>query len=117
MRGIEGEQVLLRIIVSEDQTHGWNRYISRSSSFCGAKDWPAPRCSRGWPVSATIAPSTPRLSRSPPGPTRGPRSRGYQEHIDRLLPKLDALMVGGVIMMERAQVNRYTQAPPASPTT
>jgi PII-like signaling protein len=40
-----------------------------------------------------------------------------QEHIDRLLPKLDALMVGGVIMMERAQVIRYTQAPPASPTT
>jgi hypothetical protein len=30
-----------------------------------------------------------------------------QQRLDRVLPKLDALMAGGVVMMERAKVIRY----------
>ena len=31
------------------------------------------------------------------------------QHIDRVLPKLEALMEGGVIMLERAHVIRYAK--------
>jgi len=38
------------------------------------------------------------------------------EHIDRVLPKVDALMSGGVVMVERAHVIRYASEPrPAAP--
>ena len=33
-----------------------------------------------------------------------------QEHIDRVLPKVDALMSGGVVMIERAHVIRYQES-------
>jgi uncharacterized protein len=38
-----------------------------------------------------------------------------QEHIDRVLPKVDALMSGGVVMIERAHVIRYQESGPTSP--
>jgi len=34
-----------------------------------------------------------------------------RERIDRVLPKLEALMAGGVIMLERAHVIRYARTP------
>jgi PII-like signaling protein len=37
-----------------------------------------------------------------------------QSHIDRVLPKLEVLMEGGVIMQERAHVIRYRQSEDAS---
>ena len=37
-----------------------------------------------------------------------------QEHINRVLPKLEALMEGGVIMLERAHVIRYAKSESAS---
>ena len=33
-----------------------------------------------------------------------------QEHVDRVLPKIEALMEGGVIMLERARVIRYAKS-------
>jgi hypothetical protein len=33
-----------------------------------------------------------------------------QDHIDRVLPKVEALMQGGAIMMERAKVIRYSKS-------
>ncbi len=37
-----------------------------------------------------------------------------EEHINRVLPKIEALMKGGVIMTERAHVIRYANRPSAS---
>ena len=34
-----------------------------------------------------------------------------EEHINRVLPKIEALMEGGVIMLERAHVIRYAKRP------
>ena len=118
MRGIEGEQVLLRIILSEAQTHGWKSLHSallallRSEGLAGATVFKGVAgfghdrdvhtrsievAAQGLPVVLEVVDT--------------------QEHINRVLPKLDALMVGGVIMTERAHVIRYAQAPPVSPTT
>jgi len=118
MRGIEGEQVLLRIIVSEDQTHGWKSlYLAllellRSEGLAGATVF---KGVAGFGHDRAL--HTTAIEVAAQGLPVVLEVVDTQEHIDRLLPKLDALMVGGVIMMERAQVIRYTQAPPASPTT
>jgi PII-like signaling protein len=117
MRGIEGERVLLRIILSEGRTHGSKSLYLRllellragglagTTVFKGVAGFGHDRevhttaievAAQGLPVVLEVVDT--------------------QEHIDRVLPQLEALMVGGVIMMERAHVIRYTQARPASPT-
>jgi PII-like signaling protein len=36
------------------------------------------------------------------------------EQVERVLPKVEALMAGGLIMLERAHVIRYAQSAPPS---
>ncbi len=119
MRGIEGEQVLLRLILSESRTHdGKPLYrkiveILRGEGFAGATVLKGVAgfghdrrmhtaaievAAEGLPVVVEVV-DTP-------------------ERIDRVLPKLEALMAGGVIMTERAHDIRYAKSvapPPGAP--
>ena len=119
MRGIEGEQVLLRIILSESRTHDraplFRRLLEllRAEGLAGATvlkgvagfghdrdihTMAIEVASQGLPIVLEVVDT--------------------QEHIDRVLPKVDALMSGGVVMIERAHVIRYQESqrptPPAA---
>ena len=117
MRGIEGEQVLLRIIVSESRSHDgrplYRRLIEllRAEGMAGAT---VVKGVAGFGHDRRI--HTFALEVSAEGLPVILEVVDTQEHIDRVLPKLDALMAGGVIMLERAQVIRYakSQSPPRS---
>lgn len=118
MRGIEGEQVLLRIILSEDRTHGWKAlYLAllellRSEGMAGTTVF---KGVAGFGHDRNV--HTTAIEVAAQGLPVVLEVVDTQEHIDRVLPKLDALMVGGVMMMERAHVIRYAQASPARPTS
>ena len=108
MRGIEGEQVLLRLILSESRRHDHHALYRRlvellrdegmagATVLAGIAGFGHDRrvhtvdvevLAQGLPVVVEVVDT--------------------QEHIDRVLPKLEVLMVGGVIMLERAHVVRY----------
>jgi hypothetical protein len=108
MRGIEGEQVLLRIILSESRSHDgrplYRRIVEmlREEGFAGATvlkgiagfghdrrmhSAAIEVTAEGLPIVVEVVDT--------------------QQRLDRVLPKLDALMAGGVVMMERAKVIRY----------
>jgi hypothetical protein len=112
MRGIEGEQVLLRLILSESRTHDgaplYRKIIEllRGDGFAGATVLKGVAgfghdgrvhtaaievVAEGLPVVVEVVDTAAR--------------------IDRVLPKLEALMSGGVIMTERARVIRYGKSP------
>ena len=114
MRGIEGEQVLLRLILSESRHHKHRPLfrvilellrkegLAGATVITGIAGFGHDRdihtivlevASFGLPVIIEVVDT--------------------QEHIDRVLPKLGPLMEGGVIMMERAHVIRYTRSEPA----
>jgi uncharacterized protein len=111
MRGIEGEQVLLRLILSESRTYdGAPLYrkiveLLRGDGFAGATvlKGVAGFGHDGRVHTAAIevvAEGLPVVVEVVDTPAR----------IDSVLPKLEALMAGGVIMTERAQVIRYARS-------
>lgn len=108
MRGIESEQVLLRMILSESRTHDHQPLhrkivdVLRTEGIAGATVLKGIAgfghdrdvhtialeiAAQGLPVIVEVV-DTP-------------------ERIDRVLPKLEALMAGGVLTIERARVIRY----------
>lgn len=108
MRGIEGEQVLLRLILSESRRHAQQPLFRKlldilrqegmagTTVLKGIAGFGHDRqvhtidievASVGLPVIIEVVDT--------------------QEHITQVLPKVEALMEGGVIMMERAKVIRY----------
>jgi uncharacterized protein len=115
VRGIEGEQVLLRLIFSESRQQE-HKPVFRAILELLREDGMA-----GTTVLKGIA-----------GFGHGGRIHtaaievvsadlplvvevvDTQEHIDRVLPKLAPLMEGGVITLERAHVIRYAKSDPAS---
>ena len=108
MRGIEGEQVLLRLILSESRHHQ-HKPLFRAILELLRREGMA-----GTTVLKGIAGF---------GHERRIHTSGIEavsvdlpvvievvdtpEHVDRLLPRLAPLMEGGVIMLERARVIRY----------
>lgn len=113
MRGIEGEQVLLRLIVSESRTHdGRPLYrklleVLREEGMAGAT---VLKGIAGFGHDRAV--HTVAIEVAAIGLPLVIETVDSQEHIDRVLPKLEALMEGGVMMLERAHVIRY--APPRS---
>jgi uncharacterized protein len=115
MRGIEGEQVLLRLILSESRTHEHQPLFRTLLELLRAEGMAGTTVIKGMAgfghdrtvhtvaleVSATDLPLVIEVVDT-------------QQHIDRVLPKLEALMDGGVIMLERAHVIRYARSEPAS---
>lgn len=115
MRGIEGEQVLLRLILSESRTHD-DRPLFRkllevlraegmagATLFKGIGGFGHDRYMRtiNLEVTSVDLPIVIEVVDT-------------QDQIDRVLPKVEALMEGGVIMMERAHVIRYARSGPGT---
>jgi hypothetical protein len=116
MRGIEGEQVLLRIILSESRTYERQPLFRRLLEMLRAEGLAGATVLKGVAgfghdrhvhtfmieVAAGELPIVLEVVDT-------------QERIDRVLPKVDALMGdGGVVMTERAHVIRYAQNRPSS---
>ena len=114
MRGIEGEQVLLRVILSESRRHEHRPLFRKLLDVLRAEGMAGTTvlkgiagfghdrqvhsidievASIGLPVVLEVVDT--------------------QEQIDRVLPKVEALMKGGAIMIERARVIRYTRSVPS----
>jgi hypothetical protein len=114
MRGIEGEQTLLRLILSESRTHDGRPLYRKLVEVLRAEGLAGATVIKGIAgfghdremhtvaieVAAVGLPLTIEVVDSP-------------EQIERVLPKLEALMEGGVIMLERAHVIRYAGSGPA----
>lgn len=108
MRGIEGEQVLLRIILSESRTHDHRPLFRRLVDVLREEGLAGATVLKGVAgfghdrdihtlaieVAAQGLPIVLEVVDTP-------------EHIEGVLPKVEALMAGGVIMTERARVIRY----------
>ena len=108
MRGIEGEQVLLRIILSESRTHDsqplYRRLLEllRDEGLAGATVLKGVAGfghdreihTRAIEVAAQRLPVVLEVVDT-------------QERIEGVLPRIEALMVAGVIAIERAHVIRY----------
>jgi PII-like signaling protein len=116
MRGIEGEQVLLRLILSESRSHDRRPLfrklleVLREEGMAGATVF---KGMAGFGHDREV--HTIAIEVAAIGLPIVIEVVDTQEHIDRILPKIEALMEGGVIMLERAHVIRYAGSrPPAS---
>ncbi len=108
MRGIQGEQALLRIILGESRTHDRQPLFRRLLELLRAEGLAGATVLKGVAgfghdrdihtaaieVAAQGLPVVVEVVDTP-------------ERIDRVLPRVEALMAGGVIMLERARVLRY----------
>jgi PII-like signaling protein len=116
MRGIEGEQVLLRIILGESRTHDRQPMYRRLLEMLRAEGLAGTTVLKGvagFGHDRDI--HTVMLEVSAPGLPIVLEVVDTQERIDRVLPKVDALMRdGGVVMTERARVIRYGGGRPAA---
>jgi uncharacterized protein len=111
MRGIEGEQVLLRLILSESRSHDHRPLFRKILEVLRAEGMAGTTVVKGIAgfghdrrvhtiaieVAAEGLPVVIEVVDTP-------------EHVDRILPKLEALMEGGVITIERAKVIRYAKS-------
>jgi PII-like signaling protein len=111
MRGIEGEQVLLRLILSE------SRRFDHKAMFMRIVEVLREEGMAGATVVKGIAGfghdrhvHTDTIEVLAQGLPIVVEVVDTQAHIDRVMPKLEALMEGGVITMERAHVIRYTKS-------
>ena len=115
MRGIEGEQVLMRLIVSESRTHEHRPLfrklveVLREEGLAGAT---VLKGMAGFGHDREI--HTMNIEVAAFGLPLIIEVVDTEEHINRVLPKIEALMKGGVIMLERAHVIRYANRPSAS---
>ena len=110
MRGIEGEQVLLRLILSESCYH------ERQPAFRAILELLRREGLAGTTVVRGIAGfghdralHTIDIEVSSIGLPLVIEVVDTEERIDGVLPQLGPLMEGGVMMRERARVIRYTQ--------
>lgn len=111
MRGIEGEQVLLRLILSESRTHDhqplYRRLLEllREDGLAGAT---LLKGIAGFGHDHRI--HTANIEVMAEGLPIVIEAVDTPEHVERVLPKVEALMAGGVIMIERARVIRYAKS-------
>lgn len=115
MRGIDGEQVLLRVILSE------SRYHDRTPAFRAIVELLRREGMAGTTVVRGMAGfghdralHTLDIEVSSIGLPIVIEVVDTQARIDGVLPALGRLMEGGVVMQERARVIRYTERGPAS---
>jgi hypothetical protein len=114
MRRIEGEQVLLRLILSESRTHDRQplfRKILEVLRAEGVAGTTVLKGVAGFGHDRDVR--TVQIEVAAQGLPILIEVVDTAEHIDRVLPKLQVLMAGGVITTERAHVIRY--APGGAP--
>jgi len=111
MRGIQGEQVLLRLILSESRTHEHRPLfrklveVLREEGMAGAT---VLRGIGGFGHDRDI--HTINIEVAAVGLPVVIEVVDTQERINHVLPKLEALMEGGLMMLERAHVIRYAKS-------
>lgn len=111
MRGIEGEQVLLRVILSESRRREGQPLFQKLLDILRAEGMAGTTVLKGIAGFGhdrrvhTIA-----LEVASIGLPVVIEVVDTQEHVDRVLPQLEAVMQGGAITMERARVIRYSQS-------
>ena len=112
MRGIEGEQVLVRVILSESRMHGQRPLYRRILELLrdeGLAGTTVLKGIAGFGHDHQI--HTTSIEVMAEGLPIVIEAVDSAEHIERVLPKIEALLLGGVIMLERAHVIRYGQSP------
>jgi hypothetical protein len=116
MRGIEGEQVLLRIILSESRTHDHQPLFRTLVELLRAEGLAGTTVLKGIAgFGHDHQVHTANLEVTAEGLPVIIEAVDTAEQVERVLPKVEALMAGGLIMLERAHVIRYAQsAPPAA---
>ncbi len=111
MRGIEGEQVLLRLILSESRTHERRPLfrkiveVLRTEGMAGAT---VLKGVAGFGQDRSV--HTVDIEVASEGLPLVIEVVDTAERIERVRPKLEALMEGGVMTTERAQVIRYVKS-------
>src|SRR5437867_8493730 len=116
MRGIEGEQTLLRLILSESRTHDHRPLFRKLVEVLRDEGMAGATVLKG---IAGFGHDRDMHSINIEGAAFGLplviEGVDTQEHIDPVMPKPEALMDGGVIMLVRAHVNRYGRGRPPAP--
>jgi len=108
MRGIEGEQVLLRMILSESRTHDHRPLFRRLLEVLREEGLAGATVLKGIAgFGHDRAVYTAALDVVAQGLPIVLEVVDTPEHIDRVLPRVEALMSGGIIALERARVIRY----------
>ena len=111
MRGIEGEQVLLRVILSESRSHEHQPLFRKLLDILRAEGMAGTTVLKGIAgFGHDRQVHTIDIEVASIGLPVVIEVVDTQEHIDRVLPKIEALMEGGAIMMERAKVIRYSKS-------
>lgn len=111
MRGIEGEQVLLRLILSEARRHEHQPLFRKLIDVLRAEGMAGTtvlKGTAGFGHDRRI--HTIDIEVASIGLPVIIEVVDTQDHIDRVLPKIEALMQGGAIMLERAKVIRYSKS-------
>jgi len=117
MRGIEGEQVLLRIMLSESRTLDREPVYRRILDLLRAEGLAGATVLKGKAgFGHDRGVHTVMLEVAAQGLPLVLEVVDTPEHIDRVLPMLEALMTGGLIMTERAHVIRYGDPSPPDAT-
>ena len=110
IRGIDGEQVQLRLILSESRTHDGQPLYKRIVDVLRAEGLAGATVLKGvagfGPDSIIHQASLLRLSADLPLVIEVVDT---QEHLDAVLPEVDRMMGGGLITMEKVRVVRYEQ--------
>ena len=112
MRGIEGEQVLIRIYLGESRrAHGQPLYrqvleLLREEGLAGATILKG--CAGYGHDGVVHTASIEYLAADLPVVIE---TVDTPEHVERLIEKIDALMTGGLVTTERARVVRYSPGP------
>lgn len=114
MRGIEGEQILLRVILSESRTLGRKPLYRRIVELLRVEGLAGATVLKGLAgFGHDRRMHTAVIEVAAEGLPVVVELVDTQEHIERVLPRIEALMGGGgVVMLERAKVLRYTHAAP-----
>jgi PII-like signaling protein len=108
MRGIEGEQVLVRIYLGESKRAGYQPLyrqileLLRKEGLAGATILKG--CAGYGPDRVLHITGIESLAMDLPIVIE---TVDTPQHVDQLLGKIDALMMGGLVMTERARVVRY----------
>lgn len=108
MRGIEGEQVLLRIILSESRMYDHRPLFRRILELLrdeGLAGTTVLKGIAGFGHDHRI--HTANIEVLAEGLPVVIEAVDSAEQIERVLPKVEALLLGGIIMLERAHVIRY----------
>ncbi|HWC03407.1 MAG TPA: DUF190 domain-containing protein [Methylomirabilota bacterium] len=108
MRGIEGEQVLVRIYLGESRTVDHQPLYRRLLELLRQEGLAGATVLKGCAgYGHDRVPHTASIERLATDLPVGIETVDTPQHIEQLLGKIDALMTGGLVMTERAYVIRY----------